>query len=202
MNKTVENKVEAKKHERHAGFQQKKAAHTRQDGRFSIESILKFEEVDPAASQEDEQNSSQQALTTRRSIGGIHLINSPQLCANVATDWENPALCRFFSDYVAEKDDVAAGPGYLNHLPKLYGEYTDDILTHAVSAVSLASFSNQVRSDELLVSARKAYGKALILVKKALESPSRITSDGTLAGVFFLNMYEVCHLLGLSKRRE
>jgi hypothetical protein len=116
---------------------------------------------------------------------------TPQLCVPMSTDWRNSALCRFFSDYVIEANEVKVSPGYLNHLPKLYSEGNDEIITHAVSAVSLASFSNQVRSEELLIQGRKLYGKALLLVKRALSNPKQVTKDGTLAGVFFLNMYEV-----------
>lgn len=116
---------------------------------------------------------------------------TPPLCVPMSTDWRDPALCRFFSDYVVEANEVKVSPGYLNHLPRLYGEGSDEIITHAVSAVSLASFSNQVRSEELLTKGRKLYGKALLLVKRALSNPKQVTKDGTLAGVFFLNMYEV-----------
>ena len=121
--------------------------------------------------------------------------DKPTLCVPVSTNWTDSALCRFFSDYVIEANEVKVSPGYLNHLQKLYGEETDDIITHAVSAVSLASFSNQVRSEDLLIAGRKQYGKALLLVKRALSNPKQITEDGTLAGVFFLNMYEVWLLL-------
>jgi len=117
--------------------------------------------------------------------------DTPPLCMSMSTHWKDPALCRFFSDYVLKSNEVAISPGYLNHLPKIYSEATDEILTHAVSAVSLASFSNQVRSTDLLISARKSYGKALVLLKKALSTPEQVRSDGTLAGVFFCNMYEV-----------
>jgi hypothetical protein len=115
----------------------------------------------------------------------------PPLCVPMSTDWRDPALCRFFSDYVVEANEVKVSPGYLNNLQRLYGEGSDDIITHAVSAVSLASFSNQVRSEDLLTRGRKQYGKALLLVKRALSNPKQLTKDGTLAGVFFLNMYEV-----------
>jgi hypothetical protein len=70
----------------------------------------------------------------------------------MSTNWTDSALCRFFSDYVVEANEVKVSPGYLNHLQKLYGEGTDDIITHAVSVVSLASFSNQVGSEDLLSS--------------------------------------------------
>jgi hypothetical protein len=118
--------------------------------------------------------------------------DTPPLFLPMRTHWEDPALCRFFSDYVLEPGDVAISLGYLDHLPKLYGEATDEILTHAISAASLASFSNQVRSNDLLIAARKSYGKALVLLKKAFSNSSQVKSDGTLAGVFFCNMYEVC----------
>ena len=117
--------------------------------------------------------------------------HAPALCVPMSTNWKEPALCRFFFDYVVEANEVKVSPGYLSRLPELYGEGNDDILTQAVSAVSLASFSNRVRSEEMLIRARKLYGKALLLVKRAISDPKQVVKDGTLAGVFFLNMYEV-----------
>jgi hypothetical protein len=113
------------------------------------------------------------------------------LYPSVSTNWDELALCRFFSDYVLEANEVAVSPGYLNNLPKLYGDATNEIMAHSIKAVSLASFSTQARSDELLVTARKSYGQALLLVKRALSNSNQVTSDASLAGVFFLNMYEV-----------
>lgn len=113
----------------------------------------------------------------------------------MSNDWTDPALCHFLSDYVVEANEVKVSPGYLNHLQKLYVEGSDDIIAHAISAVSLASFSNQFRSEDLLTRSRESYSKALLLVKRALSNPQQITKDGTLAGVFFLNMYEVWIIL-------
>ena len=86
---------------------------------------------------------------------------------------------------------MKAGPGYLENLPNLYNE-NSAALTHAVSAASLASFSHQARAGELLVAARKLYGRALVLVQKALRDPSQATSDATVAAIYSLGMYEVC----------
>ena len=150
----------------------------------------------PWESTDDSDDRSRKPVLERAMVAHRALLigdTNPSLCAPMSTDWRISALCRFFRDYVVEANEVKVSPGYLNHLPRLYGEGSDEILTHAVSAVSLASFSNRVRSEELLIKGRKLYGKALLLVKRALSNPKQVTKDGTLAGVFFLNMYEVGH---------
>ena len=204
MNRKIENKVAWTQGKRETGSeaslpQSSKAAAAQPPGTSRLR---------PRESSSDERDVTgksvvQQGLAARRGpvvLGKRH--DGAPLCVPMSTDWAGSALCRFFSDYVVEADEVKASPGYLNNLQKLYGEGNDDIVTHSVSAVSIASFSNQVRSEDLLVAGRKQYGKALLLVTKALSDPKQITKDGTFAGVFFLNMYEVrlllCVLVGVS----
>lgn len=113
----------------------------------------------------------------------------PPLLRSLRTHWEDPALCLFFQDYVLQTDD--AGFGFLDNFPKLYGTSSGEVFRDAVSAISLASFSNQVRSANLGVAAKKSYGKALLSVQKALQDPSRSTSHATLASILTLNMYDM-----------
>jgi hypothetical protein len=73
------------------------------------------------------------------------------LFTRMSTRWEDPALSLFSKDYVLEADVVNAGPGFLENFPKLYGISNEAVLPNADLAVSLASFSNKVRSNDLIV---------------------------------------------------
>jgi len=110
----------------------------------------------------------------------------------VNTDWNDPALCRFFSDYTMDTNNLKINPGFLHNLSRLFNEATaqNELLVKAVRAVSLANFSNQSRTDHFLIKSRKAYGESLTLLKIAL-SDGNLTSVSTLAGVLLLNMYDV-----------
>jgi len=117
---------------------------------------------------------------------------------NMSTDWNEHALCRFYADYVVDTDDLHVSPGFLDSLPRLRNNVGSGniVLGEALSAVSLANFSNQVRSEALQIQGRKSYGRGLAQLHKAL-SEGLLTSDNVLAGVVLLNMYEVYILTGL-----
>jgi len=88
----------------------------------------------------------------------------------LSTDWQDVAMCRLFADYVLETDDLHFSPGFLDKLPKLYNKVAtrESVLGQALSAVSLANYSNQVYSKDMLIQARKSYGKGLTALHKAL----------------------------------
>jgi len=111
---------------------------------------------------------------------------------NMSTDWNEHALCRFYADYVVDTDDLHLSPGFLDSPPRLRNNLGSKniVLGEALSAVSLANFSNQVRSKTLQIQGRKSYGRGLAQLHKAL-SEGLLTSDDVLAGVILLNMYEV-----------
>lgn len=110
----------------------------------------------------------------------------------LSSDFHDMALCRFYADYVIETDDLRCSPGFLDRLPRLYNQLAkkDSVLGQAVTAVSLAHFSNQVYAESLLVEAQQAYGRGLALLYTAL-GEGHFTSDPVLGGVVMLNMYEV-----------
>ena len=123
----------------------------------------------------------------------IKRTQNPVLVPSLSTNWTDSAICRFFNDYVIEPDveHVDTCPGFLSNLPGLFVEGEKSLLAPAITAVSLASVSNQARSPDLLLKARQSYGTALPLVRKALLDVSEATSDNTLAGILCLSMYEV-----------
>lgn len=63
-------------------------------------------------------------------------------------------------------DNLKDSPGFLHNLPQLYTESSgrDLLLNKAVMAVSLAYYSNQSRSYDLAVQARKIYGTSILLL--------------------------------------
>lgn len=116
----------------------------------------------------------------------------PMLYKSMSTDWQERALCRFFADYVVQTDDLKVSPGFLHNLPRLFNQtnINNSVLRQSVTAVALSSFANQVGSEDLLITARKCYGRSLVEMHRAL-SERRLESDETLAGCLLLTMYEV-----------
>jgi hypothetical protein len=118
--------------------------------------------------------------------------NGPILYKSMSTDWQERSLCRFFSDYVINTDDLQVSPGFLHNIPRIFNRTgsKDSVLRQAVTAVALSNFSNQVGSEDLLIKARWCYGRGLVELHRAL-SEGRLESDDTLGGCLILNMYEV-----------
>ena len=112
----------------------------------------------------------------------------------LSTDWKDQALNRFFADYVIETEDLYVSPGFLDKLPSVYGKMRggDSVLEQAMASVSLSNFGNQVGSMEMLIQARKSYGRGLKLLHQTLiKGGMEMSSDGVLGGMLLLNMYEV-----------
>jgi hypothetical protein len=118
--------------------------------------------------------------------------HTPLFQPPVNTGWDEPALCRFFADFMMDTDNLKVNPGFLHNLSRLFSEATaqDELLVKAVRAVSLANFCNQSGSDHFLIKSRNAYSQSLALLKRDL-SDGNLTIVSTLAGVLLLNMYDV-----------
>ena len=64
-------------------------------------------------------------------------------------------------------------------------------LSASIHAASLASFSNEFNSGDVLRQSREQYGRALRLTNSALGSPKEATKDSTLIAVMLLGLYEI-----------
>jgi hypothetical protein len=156
-------------------------------------SSVAFRAYDPSSAYNE--NIQTQSSLDRTPESSTELVKNPTgpiLYKSLSTDWQDRSLCRFFSDYVINTDDLKASPGFLHNIPRLFNRTTskESVLRQAVTAVALSNFSNQVGSEDLLIKARKCYGRGLVELHRAL-SEGRLKSDDTLGGCLMLNMYEV-----------
>lgn len=71
------------------------------------------------------------------------------------------------------------------------GANDQDAVIQAVTSVGLAGLAYRRGAPELLMKARRTYGRTLHLTSLSLECPERATEDQTLATTILLALYEV-----------
>lgn len=78
-------------------------------------------------------------------------------------------------------------------VPLMRSEPSNSHLQHAFQACSLAHLGNRVRStsEDIPNKALTEYTKALATTHMALKDPEMSKTDGTLAAVLLLGLYEV-----------
>lgn len=78
-------------------------------------------------------------------------------------------------------------------LPLMQSESSNSHLQHAFNACSLAHLGNRVKSDseDIPNKALSEYTQALSTTHLALQDPELSKTDGTLAAVLLLGLYEV-----------
>ena len=108
-------------------------------------------------------------------------------------DWTDQALCFFFSKYTVPAKSSWFVEGYLDFLPDYYRSFADtnSHVKHAVAAVSLAAFSVHTGLNDLMQSARVAYGRSLRRLRVALSEIESTQSDETLLTLLLFCKYEV-----------
>ncbi|KAJ6090471.1 hypothetical protein N7486_009286 [Penicillium sp. IBT 16267x] len=108
--------------------------------------------------------------------------------------WEHRAICYFFDQYII-KPDMEDGMGHLDYLPSLYSQIdqqksTSSCLRWAVDATAFMTLANVSRAPQLMMKARRGYGKALSSLREALASPTEALKDETFASVVILSLFE------------
>lgn len=108
--------------------------------------------------------------------------------------WEDRAICYFFDQYIV-KSDNEDGVGHLDYLPLLYSQIdqqksTSSCLRWAVDATAFMTLANVSRAPQLMMKARRGYGKALSSLREALASPTEALKDETFASVVILSLFE------------
>ena len=108
------------------------------------------------------------------------------------TPLDEQAHCFFLANYVLLPRNGSAR-GYFTFLPALLGleETIRSPLPLTFSAVAFAAFASQRNARHLLPAAHNRYTKALTEIKTALQDPSRVAEDGTLAAVILMGTFEV-----------
>lgn len=103
------------------------------------------------------------------------------------------ASCHFFSNFILVPRQGSTR-GFMDYLlPLMKSEAQNSHLQHAFNACSLAHLGNRVRStsEDIPDKALSEYTKALAATHEALKDPEASKTDGTLAAVLLLGLYEV-----------
>lgn len=106
---------------------------------------------------------------------------------------EQLASCHFFSNFILVPRQGCTR-GFMDYLlPLMKNEPSNGHLQHAFNACSLAHLGNRVKSDgqDIPNKALSEYTKALASTHTALLDPVKSQTDGTLAAVLLLGLYEV-----------
>lgn len=117
--------------------------------------------------------------------------------------WKTTATEIFFTRYALQRNPTKSARSHLDHLVPMYLDAPpDSLLQKATHAAALAALSNLRETPELLVSARREYGRAIRDVEKALNDPVAAKSDEVLMSVLLFAFYEVRTRTHLSMRSE
>lgn len=109
---------------------------------------------------------------------------------------EQLASCHFFSNFILVPRQGCTR-GFMDYLlPLMKDEKANGHLQYAFNACSLAHLGNRVKSngENIPNQALSEYTKALASTHKALKDPELSKTDGTLAAVLLLGLYEVSRL--------
>lgn len=97
----------------------------------------------------------------------------------------------FLSNFVATPRP-GTNRAWLDYIiPLIKSEPESSPLISAFNAVSMASLGNRPNARQLLMDANEQYTKALRQVNNALRDPATQKTDGTLASVLLLGLFEV-----------
>ncbi|KAJ5645995.1 hypothetical protein N7490_002367 [Penicillium lividum] len=147
-------------------------------------------------------NSSQSVTPFSHSSGSVDDYRGSPSSTNISLSlipiadatWEHRAICYFFDQYII-KPDFEDDMGHLEYLPSLYSQIDQQklkssCLRWAVDATAFMTLANVSRAPQLMLKARRGYGKALSSLREALSSPTEALKDETFASVVILSLFE------------
>lgn len=112
------------------------------------------------------------------------------LSDRLADDLHQHAISLFFQDYTIESCDRC--PGYLDFLPRLYGNCTvNSLLPVALLAAAYANMAQKLDRQDIAIKAMSHYRKALKVAYTVLSERLETTSDTTMTAIMLLGLYEV-----------
>lgn len=101
---------------------------------------------------------------------------------------EHYAVSRFYNDYILDTGALRV----FDFLPDMIGKsFIPSCLQEALPAVALASASNQLGRQDLMVQARRHYATALRALNLALEKPELAKTDAVLTTIVLFGFFEV-----------
>jgi len=117
-----------------------------------------------------------------------------ELPASLSIPVEDQAPCFFITNFCRTPRATYSRGAFDFLLPIIKTESRESPISLAFSAVSFASLANRpsARGSGLMVRAVAEYGKALRAINVALQTPSMVKTDATLASVLLLGFFEVC----------
>ncbi|KAF1993750.1 hypothetical protein P154DRAFT_477036 [Amniculicola lignicola CBS 123094] len=125
----------------------------------------------------------------------IGFLDSLSLGYELQPDPAQRAYDRFVYDFVVpespDKEPGAPSDSLWDFIPALY-QYAreDSCLATIVRSVSFANYANRYRDSHARQSADEAFGKAIKLLQKAIQSKKDAATDATLAAVYLMGVYE------------
>lgn len=131
------------------------------------------------------------SATSTLSFDAMHIHDD--FLASLDTPIEQRATCHLLADYVLVSDSPGGRRGYYKFVYKILTRPNGPsrCLLSAFKAVSIVALSSRPGASHLVVEAESHYAKALREVNKAIQDPSQVKSDDTLASVLLLAFYEV-----------
>lgn len=131
------------------------------------------------------------SATSTSSFESMHVHEA--FLASLSTPIEQRATCHLLADYVLVTDSPGGRRGYYKFVYKILTRPNgpSKCLLSAFKAVSMVALSSRPGASHLMVEAESNYAKALREVNKAIQDPSQVKSDDTLASVLLLAFYEV-----------
>ena len=118
---------------------------------------------------------------------------SNEVSGSLSIPVEDQAPCFFIANFC--RTTRANEKGAFDFLlPIIKSEAPESPISLAFAAVSFASLANRpnARGSGLMIRAVAGYGKALRAINIALQTPSQVKTDATLASILLLGFYEVC----------
>lgn len=119
--------------------------------------------------------------------------SSPRILSSLAESEESHSVSFFVSTFVIYPRDPRADRGFLEHLPRLFGELrVGSPLSLSLTAASRILYSKWERKrKDVETFSYPDYGLALEATRIALEDPVQSMTDQTLMAVCLLGFYEV-----------
>ena len=108
---------------------------------------------------------------------------------------DKQAAWDFMDSFVIYPCEGSSTPGFLEHLPSLFGEVNVKgryALRWAVQAAASADLSRNGNDRRLATKALESYGHALVALEKSLARQGKEPDDHDLMTVVMLDIFEVC----------
>ena len=139
-----------------------------------------FETQDPKSKENSSRHESEvNSWNTVDNVTNLAVLLGPN-----PSNREDLAICSFFTNFVLVPRHHEAFRGFLDGLPSLFSNApVGSVLALATSAVSLAIVGGHPTCHFEAALSQQAFGKALVMTRKAIQDPIESLKDETLLAV-------------------